>query len=216
MTVQPTYVSSGSELLAALGPADPGGRAVILIGGADSMPDDERARVEALFRRLVEHLDSTGTAVVDGGTNSGVMRLIGELRDEVSGAFRLVGVLPAGALERTTREGRAITLAPGHPEIILVPGSEFGDETDWLFAAADHLGAGAAPTLVVNGGRLTLEEARLRLTDGKRVVVVEGSGRAADELAADEALRTSGRLRVIPLTADAGGLAAALEEGPQQ
>jgi len=43
------------------------------------------------------------------------------------------------------------------------------------------------------------------------VVVVAGSGRAADELAGDEGLRASRRLRVVPLTADAATLTAALE-----
>jgi SLOG in TRPM, prokaryote len=212
MTVQPTQVSSGAELIDALGPAEPQGRALILIGGADLMPEGERIQVETLFRQLVTHVDRTHTAVVDGGTNSGVMRLIGELREEIGGTFRLVGVVPAGALERTTSDGQPIMLASGHPEIILVPGSKFGDETDWLFAAADHLAAGDAPTLVVNGGQLTLEEAHQRLTAGKRVVAVEGSGRAADELASDEGLRLSGRLHVIPLTADPAVLAGALEE----
>ena len=212
MIVQPIRVQSGAELLAALGPAQPGGRALILLGGADSMPEDERLRVQALFRQVLEYVETTGTAVVDGGTDSGVMRMIGQLREELGGTFRLIGVLPAGALERTTRDGRRIALAPGHPEILLTPGSAFGDETDWLFAAADHLAGGDAPTLVVNGGRLTLEEAHLRLEAGKPVVTVAGSGRSADQLASDEGLRASGRLHVVPLSADSATLAEALEE----
>jgi hypothetical protein len=215
MSTRVTQVSTQSELEAALGPVEPAGRAMILVGGADSMPPEDQRKVEALFGRLVDYLEQTGTDVVDGGTDSGVMHLIGILHEDRRASFRLVGVLPRGALARLTREGARITIAPGHPEILLVPGSEFGEEMDWLFGAADYLSGGAAPTLVINGGTLTLEEAQERLAAGHLVVAVEGSGRAADELAADEGLRASSRLRVIPLTVDAAGLAAALEEDRQ-
>lgn len=218
MLLHVTEVSTEAELLAALGPFVPGGSALILVGGADSMADSDRAALAQLFGRLVDYLDRTGTSVVDGGTDSGVMHLLGTLREDRGAAFRLVGVLPRGALRRRSRRGVPIGIAAGHPEIILVPGSRFGDETDWLFAAADHLGGGAAVTLVVNGGQLTLDEGRARLAAGHRVVAVAGSGRAADELAAtlaaDEDLRGSGRLGVISLSIDSAGLAAALE-GPR-
>jgi hypothetical protein len=186
--------------------------AVALIGGADHLAAADQAAMNRLFEMLVGYLDRTDTAVVDGGTDSGVMRLIGHEREARQAGFRLVGVAPAGALERRTRDGAEIRLAPGHPEIFLVPGSQFGEETEWLFAAADDLAGGAAPTIVVNGGRLTHEEAMLRLAEGRLVVTVEGSGRAADELAADEGLRASGRLRVIPLSADDATLRAALAD----
>jgi hypothetical protein len=206
-----TEVASREDLVAALGPTDAKACSLILIGGADAMPEADRARLTDLFVLLVDHLERTRTALVDGGTDSGVMRLIGTIRLRRAATFRLVGVLPSGALGRTTRDGAPITIAPGHPEIILVPGTHFGDETEWLFATADHLGPRSAVTLIVNGGRLARAEALQRLENGHRVVAVQDSGRAADELAGDEDLRASGRLHVIPLTTDAAGLAAALE-----
>jgi SLOG in TRPM, prokaryote len=83
-----------------------------------------------------------------------------------------------------------------------------------LFAAADHLAGGSAPSIVINGGRLALAEARARLDGSHLVVVVGGSGRAADELASDVALLASGRLRVISLDVDEAGIAAALGGEP--
>lgn len=206
------HVSTKSELLAALGDPGPEPRAIILIGGADQLDASDRRRLERLFGRLVGYLDETRTTVVDGGTDSGVMHLIGRLRTELDATFALVGVLPAGALTRTTRVGAPIKVAPGHSQVLAVPGVHFGEETDWLFAAADHLAGGAAPALLVNGGGLSMHEARLRLDGGHRVVAVAGTGRAADALAADEGLRASGRLRVIEVTADATEIAAALQE----
>jgi hypothetical protein len=206
-----TEVTTREAMTAALGPVDAGGSALILIGGADAMPEYDRARLTDLFVLLVDYLERTQTAVVDGGTDSGVMSLIGTMRQKRAATFRLVGVLPVGALGRTTRDGAPISIAPGHPEIVLVPGSRFGDETEWLLAAADHLGGGSAITMIVNGGRIALDEAHRRLSDGHLVVAVGGSGRAADELAADADLRASGRLHVVPMTVDAQRLAAALE-----
>jgi SLOG in TRPM, prokaryote len=203
-------VDSIDQLIAELAREPLPRSAIALIGGADHLAAEDRAAMDRLFEMLVDYLDRTDTAVVDGGTDSGVMRLIGRERANRPSAFRLVGVAPRGALGRRTRDGAEIRLAPGHPEIFLVPGSQFGEETAWLFAAADHLAGGAAPTIVINGGHLTHEEAILRLDADRLVVTVEGSGRAADELAADDGLRGSGRLRVIPLSADEAILRAAL------
>jgi hypothetical protein len=208
-------VASMAELAAALGPRRDGGRAVILIGGADFTDPDRLAELRTFFGELAGHLQRTGTGLVDGGTDSGVMRLIAEARAAIDGTFPLIGVAPALAFTRRTRTGEPIEVARGHSLVLLVPGSQFGEETPWLFAAADHLGGGAAATILVNGGDLALAEARKRLAAGHTVVAVAGSGRAADELAAarmtDGGLRTSGRLRVIPLTADDAALAAALD-----
>lgn len=206
----PRAVDSEAQLHEALGPALGPGRAIALIGGADGLDTADAVALEGFFLRLADHLERTGTAVVDGGTDSGVMRMIAAARHARGGQFRMVGVVPAGALDRTTRDGGAIEVAPDH-DIVLVPGAEFGDESPWLFAAADHLAAGVAPTIVVNGGRLTLDEAVDRLASRALVIVIAGSGRAADELAAEPATQTAGTLRVLPVSAPVLDIARALE-----
>lgn len=208
-------IATMAELVEALGPAPARGRAAILIGGANFFEVERSAELRAFFATLAAYLERTGTALVDGGTRSGVMRLIAEARSAIDGTFRLIGVAPALAFSRPTRTGEQIEIAQGHTLVVLVPGSRFGEETPWLFAAADHLAGGSAPTVLVNGGDLALDEARQRLGTGHVVVAVQGSGRAADELVgepgADEALRASGRLRVIPLSVDDARLAAAIQ-----
>jgi hypothetical protein len=203
-------VDSEAQLYEALGPTLGRGRAIALIGGADGLDTGDTAALEGFFLRLADHLERTGTAVVDGGTDSGVMRMIAAARRARGAGFRLVGVVPEGALDRTTRDGLPIDVAPDH-DIVVVPGMVFGDESPWLFAAADHLAAGVAPTIVVNGGRLTLDEAGDRLANRALVIVVAGSGRAADELAADSAAPREGTLRVLPVTAGVMDITQALE-----
>jgi hypothetical protein len=189
------------------------GRSLLLVGGADfaDCPPEVVDAIRRFLDRLARVCDATGAAVVDGGTDSGVMRWFAEAREAVGGTFPLVGVAPAGAFRRSSRTGASIRPAAGHSIVLAVPGDRFGDEQVRLFEVVDRLGV-SAPTIVVNGGRLSLEEALLRLEGGHVVLTVEGSGRAADELAADEGLRASGRLRVISLEIDEPTLAAALEE----
>jgi hypothetical protein len=189
---RPTRVDTEQELLAAIGAPPPGTCAIALVGGADNLDDGSREPIAAFFRTLATALDAAHIVLVDGGTDSGIMRLVAQARRATGATFRLLGVAPRGRIGKPTRTGSIVTLAKGHPELLLVPGTAFGDETPWLFRAADHLAGGRAPTLVVNGGRLTLAEAIRRLTAGGPVVVVEGSGRAADVLA--RAIAAGGRL----------------------
>lgn len=220
MTSPVREVTSIADMLAALSsdplPGQPAGagRSLVLIGGADATAPALVGELRGLFEVIARHCEATGTAVFDGGTDSGVMRLMGEARAAIGGRFRLIGVAPTGALGRPTKGGVPVGPASHHSLILRVPGSNFGDETTWLFAAADHLARGSASTIVVNGGQLTFDEAQQRLAAGHRVVVVAGSGRAADDLATDERLRGSGRLRLIPLTADEAALGAAIDGGP--
>ena len=210
-------VATRSDLEAALA-AFPEGRSLLLIGGAafaGSDPDLVEG-IRIFLATLAAHCERSNTAVVDGGTDAGVMRWFADARAAAGGTFSLIGVAPRFAFERATRAGRPIDVAPGHSVVLAVPGMQFGDELPWLFAAADHLNeVGAAPTVLVNGGERAATEARARLAEGHVVVAVAGSGRAADELAADASasdLHGSGRLRVIPLSADEATLATVLEE----
>ncbi len=196
----------------------PQGRSLLLVGGADFAGADP-VMVEAIqsfLATLASICERTRIGVVDGGTDAGVMRWFADARAAIAGTFPLIGVAPRFAFDRPTRTGRPITAAPGHSVVLAVPGEQFGDETPWLFAVADHLGFDwPAPTVLVNGGDLASTEARQRLADGHIVIAVAGSGRAADELANPDGasgLPESGRLRVIPLAADEMTLAATLEE----
>jgi len=177
---------------------------LVLVGGADGLGAADVETLEGLFADVLAPLvASVGAVVVDGATDTGVMRLMGRARAAGSHTFPLVGVVP-GALADWGLE-------PNHSHVVLVPGREWGDETPWISSLAGALaGARGSATLLVNGGEISWADAEASVARGRPVVAVAGSGRTADAIAAgaDERaarLATSGLVHAVDL-ADPGAL----------
>ena len=160
---------------------------VALVGGAAGLEEGERLR-GVFADQLVPVVRRCGAAIVDGATDAGVVALVGRAHADDDAAFALVGV----AVEALVREEAEIE--PHHTHLLLVPGSEWGDETPWLAAVAGAL-AGPRPsvTVLVEGGDIALADVEASVAAGRRVVVVAGSGRTADALAGGRTARGSTR-----------------------
>ena len=75
------------------------GPVVVLVGGAAGLDDGRLRRLIPVFAvGLVPAIERAGAVAVDGGTDAGVMRLLGEARSANSAAFRLVGVAAEGTV----------------------------------------------------------------------------------------------------------------------
>jgi hypothetical protein len=157
-------------------------------GGAGHMEPRHRARVgEALD--AVPRVQRAGPRLVvgDGGTRSGVMELLGNVRAGTHGAFPLVGIVPARAVPPLGET----PLDPNHSHIVAVDDPSWppdrdawGLETPAMFTLFGQLAAGrAAAALVANGGRLALDEVERHVQAGWPVIVLAGSGRVADAIA---------------------------------
>jgi hypothetical protein len=74
---------------------------------------------------------------------------------------------------------------PGHGRFLLVPGTDWGDESPWIAAVASIL-AGERPslTLVVGGGEVTVRDLREGLSLGRPALILAGTGGTADAAAA--------------------------------
>lgn len=223
--VQVTATSELESALNALGVSGP--RPVLVsVGGAGGMTPAHLALVGGLVRdHVLPVVERYGAAVVDGGTDSGVMRAFGEARAAKGGGFPLIGVAAAGtvALPGGPASGATAALDRRHTGVLLVPGNSWGAESPWLAEVATRL-AGGMPsvTLVIDGGTITYDDVVNSLACRRPVLVIAGSGRTADAIAGmtarvgdaldSRARRIAGSalVSVIELS-DAAGIATALD-----
>lgn len=182
-------VGQPGELPEALHALDVGVHRPVLVsvGGAGGMTPDHLAVVGRAFERVIPALDKWQAAIVDGGTDSGVMKVMGQLREAAGARFPLIGVAAEGTviLPGTTARPDAAALEPHHTHVILVPGDTWGDESPWLSHVATAI-ADRQPsaTLVVNGGQITYDDIDHSLQANRPVIILAGTGRAADAIAA--------------------------------
>ena len=112
---------------------------------------------------LVAAADATGAAIVDGGTDAGVMRLLGRAHARAGANVPLVGVIvrALAALPGEPRRDDGAPPEPNHTHIVLVPGASWGDEAPWIARLAGAI-AGDRPsvTVLVNGGEIALDRRR--------------------------------------------------------
>ncbi|MEH1945206.1 MAG: hypothetical protein V7L01_34015 [Nostoc sp.] len=190
---------------------------LVIVGGASQMSEADFVRIQSLFVEVLAPIaQRLGAYIVDGGTDAGVMQLIGNARHQINAQFPLIGVAPTGKVilpNQTESTDDAALLEPHHTHFILVPGHNWGDESAWIVQVATML-AGGAPsvTMLINGGEITFLDAANSVIAGRLVMVIAGSGRTADKLvcalngeATDERaekLAASGKLQTIDLEAD--------------
>lgn len=200
---------------------------IAVVGGAFQMDEQLYPHVRQL---LAEGVVASGALangmIVDGGTFAGVMQLIGEVRVAQPHAFPLLGVSPAGCVVYPGRQPvpestEQVPLDPNHSHFVLVDAAEWGGETSTMYELVQLFSAHCpSVALVINGGAIALQEVLSNVRQQRPVIVIEGSGRIADEIAhaireqsasiADPALIeivTHGSLHLFPLTGSPSDLA---------
>lgn len=165
---------------------------LVIVGGASGLDADQQVQLDSLFHRVLAPLaEEMQLYVVDGGTDAGVMRLMGHARTAIHGTFPLIGVAPRSLVhlpDRPVSHPDASTLEPNHTHCILVPGDNWGDESPWISELATCLsGDHESMTILINGGSVTVQDAYASVNAGREIVIIAGSGRIADDIV--EALR---------------------------
>lgn len=188
---------------------------LVLVGGASGISEADMKRLQRLFvEDIAPTAQELGVAVVDGGTDAGIMRLIGQARTQIGATFPLIGVAAYGTVILPDAPPPSVEAAPlesNHTHFVLVPGCNWGDESPWLARLASVISDGCpSVTLVINGGEITLQDVSQSLQADRPVIALDGSGRTADKLAAAlrgeptdiraEKLTASGQVQAINLS----------------
>jgi hypothetical protein len=178
---------------------EPAHAVLVVVGGAQTL---DGAQLEAVQRVLeavvVPYCDAVGAAVVDGGTDSGVMAAMGRARHAAGGKFPLVGVVAAGTVvdgelpDGDAPDGRASVADPArleqhHTHFVVVPGAQWGDESPWIVEVARRIAAGSPVAgLLVGGGNIAARDVENLVAAGFPVLTLAGTGGVADRLATGE------------------------------
>jgi hypothetical protein len=177
--------------LHALGFIEP--RPVLFIsGGAGNMSKQDKHYTHEIIQGIAEFAHEHKLVVLDGGTESGIMKMIGDTRHAAGYTFPLIGISPMGRVEYPGYDNprQQATLEDNHTHFILVDTPEWGDESMMIVRTAYalcHHNQQPVTGVLVNGGKIAMQEVYLATTHKESqtrmgVIVLEGSGRAADEI----------------------------------
>ena len=178
---------------------------IVILGGAAKLSARHRNQLMPLIDRgVAAAAERANAVVVTGGTQSGIMELVGALLKDRPGvttvgvAPRALVTLPGHRPDTSSERGHVnpggedpdhspeSVLDPNHDFFVLTPGHTWGSETETMFSLAEQLTAGnqAGVVILANGGATARRETLRFVKAGWPTICVAGSGREADVLAA--------------------------------
>ena len=165
---------------------------VLIGGGIDELQADATRRA---IQTIVGIADDLNAVVICGGTDMGVMAKIGQIRWKSGDTFPLVGIAPEELVTWTDGPHspkflwwgeKRWQLEPHYSSFILVPGSQFGDDSHWIVDTATIVSKGhKSVTILINGGEVSRKDIDLSLEQGRPVIALSRTGRLADEFSRD-------------------------------
>jgi SLOG in TRPM, prokaryote len=187
--ILPPVGTCATDLVRALD-IPPRNAVIIIAGGASELNEQAHPDLIRLFTRGIAQVAvSTKALIIDGGTQAGVMAIMGQAVAEQQRRSTLLGVAPVGSViypgQSNIITGDEIApLDPNHSYFVLVETDEWGGETDTMYELAKLLSEGCPSfAVLINGGSVTKSEILHNVRQERPIVVMEGSGRLADKIA---------------------------------
>jgi hypothetical protein len=162
---------------------------IMVFGGANGLNDSRKARLAELFSDAIAPAAAElGALIIDRGTQSGVVTIMGEAVAQDGRRCQLLGIALAGKVTYPGSLGAAgiaggTPLEPNHSHFVLVEGNVWGGETGTMLELARAFEVPIV-AILVNGGTIAAHEALQSVRNRWQLIVLEGSGRFADELSA--------------------------------
>lgn len=158
----------------------------LLLGGADGLAAELKPRLIQLFGRgIARAVIGVNAVVVDGGTKAGIMEMMGQGVADRGFKTPLIGVAPRSLVTYPGGNGAGnVPLDPNHSHFVLIDGNSWGSETNTLFKLVNELkGKSPIVAMIVAGGAVTRNEALQSVRQNIPLIIVQGSGGVADEIA---------------------------------
>ncbi len=181
----PAADASAADIVAAL-KLKPYKTVILIIGGAQGIDDKLKPRLIQLFGRGIARAAANANAViVDGGTQAGVMAMMGQGVADRGCKCSLIGVTPKALVAYPGSPAPSdVNLDPNHSHFVLVEGSEWGSELATIFDLVTALTKDApGVAILASGGVNARDEAVQAVRQNLPLIIIEGSGGLADEIA---------------------------------
>lgn len=166
---------------------------LFLSGGAGLMSVDDMDKTYGLFNDCVAPFaEQRDMIVIDGGTDSGVMKMLGEIREANGYHFPLVGIAPRLKVSYPSFDNpdAEAALQRGHSHFVLIESNDWGAESQTIVDLTRAIAGGERQMMgmLVNGGQIAEQDIYLATSNPQDkareipILVLEGSGRKADEV----------------------------------
>ncbi|MGH1363914.1 MAG: DUF4231 domain-containing protein [Calditrichia bacterium] len=161
---------------------------IVIVGGTQESEDAEKnSRIEQLFNRgILQAALNTNALLIDGGTDYGVMKKLGQAVADRSERPVILGIAPRGKINLPGEnvEGNH-SLEPNHSHFVFADSAKWDDSTSLMFRLAEQL-SNDKPVMavLVNGGKTSKDCIVQATRRGWRTLVLKGSERLADQIAA--------------------------------
>src|SRR5260370_10064279 len=163
---------------------------LMVVGGAGKLDDSLNPRLKFLCNLGIARVATEAeAAIIDGGTQAGIMELMGQAIAERGHQSILLGVAPSGTVAYPGEPvdgspSQRVPLDSNHSHFVLIEGDKWGDETSMMYKLADELGKNIpVVTVLVNGAVIVKHEAWQTVQRRWPLIIIKGSGRTADAIA---------------------------------
>jgi len=159
---------------------------IVLHGGAAEMSAAYRQKMTHILRdSVVRFAEDNQAMVADGGTDTGIMQVMGVAYQAAGSHFPLVGISVDDGVtypDGPAPDAQRWALNAAHSHFVLVAANDFGAESHLLVGFA-RVGGNKGVALAINGGGITQAEIEMHARMGTPVICLKGTGRYADALA---------------------------------
>lgn len=153
---------------------------IVLVGGASGIGLLDKLPMRKAISIVAKLAEETKSIVLDGGTQAGIMKELGQQRINNRFSFPLIGVVFDKLI---MKEDPSSILDPNHTHFFLIPGDDWGDESAWISKIATSIaGDKKSITILVNGGNISRTDVEYSLLENRPVFIMRGTGRLADEI----------------------------------